>query len=60
MLHRYLLEQYHLSYVRYMRFGRLMKKNPDVLPPSESLNDGQEDGKKLRISHQDSEMFHAT
>lgn len=34
-----------------MRFDRLMKKNSDVSPKLELLNESREDGRKLRVLH---------
>lgn len=41
-----------------MRFDRLIKKNLDVLPLLESVNEGREEVKELGISHPDSEVLH--
>lgn len=59
-LSRYPPEESRSSYVQYVRFGRLMKIVPDVLPLFESVKEGGEDGKELRILHLDSEMLHGS
>lgn len=57
---RYLPEKLRSSYVLYVWFGRIMKKNSDVLFLVKSLNESREDGEELRISHSDREVLHAT
>lgn len=47
------------SYTRNMRLGRLLTKNPDVLPLLEALNMDREGGQELEISHLDREALYA-
>lgn len=56
---RYLSKQTPSSYIRHMRFCRLMTKNTDDLPLLESLNEGRHNSTELEISHLNSEMLHA-
>lgn len=57
---QYLPKQLRSSYVRYGRFGLLMKKNGDLFPLLESRNNCWKDGKEQVISHLDSEVLHAS
>lgn len=50
MQSQYLPKQSRSVLVRYLRFGRLMKKNCDTLPLLESFDDGREKGRRGRSS----------
>lgn len=53
---RYPLMQSRSSYIRYVRYGRLITKNASVLP----LNKRRENGKELGIMHPNNKVSHAT
>lgn len=48
------------SYIRYVRFGRFMTKNAEVLPMADSLNEIWFNGRELRIMHMVNKMFYAS
>lgn len=58
-LSRYLAKRSSFSYSRYVRFGRMMTRNPDVSPLLVSLNEGRKRCKELGISHLEKEVLHA-
>lgn len=61
MMHPKYLRKHSLSsHLCYIRFDPLMNKNFGVLPPLESLNESQNEGRALGISHPDSEVLHGT
>lgn len=56
---RYLPKQSRLPHSLHVRFVHLITKNFDASPTLESLNESQDNGKEVLISHLDGEVLHA-
>lgn len=60
MISRYLRRHFPSSYVWYGKFDQRITRNATVWPFLESLNEGREDSKELRISGMNGEMLRST